>query len=293
MSLILKRQNLLEDGKTIFMSKILVVGGNGYIGSHMRRDCPDFLYIGREEFDLRNKEEILHYCKPLDISMCIILSSSISYEKQVNFNDEPFSTNLIGLNNLLDVLQESHPHVHIVYFSSMTVYSDNNASPVLESSDLNPLHTYGLSKVYAESLIKYYDFHSVIIRIPGIYGGSRKSGLIYNSIQKLKNNEEIIIDTSNLGYWETMHIDDMLDMFNTLLKTYTFTSKFEVFNISYGEKTDIIDMLHFMSDALHSKSKIYVEKKYKDLYLSNKKISSYTKKQTSFYDKLLDYIKEL
>lgn len=185
MSLILKRQNLLDDGKIIFMSKILVVGGNGYIGSHMYQYHPDFLYIGREEFDLRNKEEILHYCKPLYISMCIILSSSISYEKEVNFNDEPFSTNLIGLNNLLDVLQESHPDVHIVYFSSMTVYSDNNISPVLESSNLDPLHTYGLSKVYAESLIKYYDFHSVIIRIPGIYGGSRKSGLIYNS-QDLK-----------------------------------------------------------------------------------------------------------
>ena len=175
----------------------------------------------------------------------------------------------------------------------MTVYSDKNTSPVLESSELKPLHTYGLSKVYAESLIKYYDFRSLIIRIPGIYGGNRQSGLIYNTINKLKKDEAMEIDTENLGYWEIMHIDDMLYLFFALMQQYTFKSKFDIFNISYGEKTDIIETVHFIANELSSNSKICIEKKYQDLYLSNQKISIFSQPLFSFNSRLKKYIREV
>ncbi len=275
------------------MSKTLVVGGNGYIGSHMKQIFPDFIYSGRSEFDLTDKQQIKEYCQTIDIDTCIILSATISYERDVNFTDEPFATNLTGLNNLLSVLQKINQKIKIIYFSSMTVYADNNTSPVIESAELAPLHTYGLSKVYAETLIRFYNLNSVIIRIPGIYGGDRKSGLIYNVIQKMIQNEEVTIDTSNLGYWETLHIDDMLDMFSKFLSAYTFNRKFEIFNIAYGEKTDIIETLNFIALELQSNSDIKVEKYYKDLYLSNNKLLMIIKnKPIDYLARLKKYIEE-
>jgi len=275
------------------MSNTLVVGGKGYIGRHLKNIFPDFIYVGREEFDLKEKKQISVYCQTVDIDTCIILSATIGYEKHVDFLSEPFSTNVEGLNNLLDVLKEKNKEMKIIYFSSMTVYAQNNTSPVQESSNLAPLHSYGLSKVYAEALVKYYDLRSVIIRIPGIYGGDRQSGLIYNTVHKLKQGEAINIDTSTLGYWETLHIDDMLLMFSGFLDRYKFDDKFSVFNIAYGEKTDFISTIQFIKKQLKSNSIITVNRKYRDFYLSNAKVLTLTSKPMPFKERLEQYIGEL
>jgi UDP-N-acetylglucosamine 4-epimerase len=273
------------------MTKTLVIGGNGYIGRHMKIRFPNFIYVGRNEFDLNNKEQIHAFCKNLNIEKCIILSATISYEDEIDFNKEPFSTNLAGLNNLLSILKKLNEEMNIIYFSSMTVYDKNAISPVLESSALAPLHTYGLSKVYAESLVRYYAMKSVIIRIPGIYGGDRKSGLIYNTLQKLKNNENVTIDTTGLGYWETLHIDDMLDMFSSFLDSYRYSSEYEVFNIAYGEKTDMVETIHFLKDKLESKSIININAEYQKLYLSNRKVLQFSNLEKSYFERLELYIR--
>ncbi|CAA6799658.1 MAG: Unknown protein [uncultured Sulfurovum sp.] len=275
------------------MSRTLVVGGNGYIGSHLKKRFPNFVYVGRQEFDLLNKDEIVKYCKNIQINICIVLSATISYEENLNFLEEPFTTNITGLNNLLSTLKEEHKDIKIIYFSSMTVYGDENFLPVTEDAYLAPLHSYGLSKVYAESLVKYYNLKSVIIRIPGIYGGDRKSGLIYNVISKMMQDKEVSIETQNLGYWETLHIDDMLDMFSDFLDKYRYSEKYEVFNIAYGEKTDIVETVHFIAKQLESNSKVDVTKKYKDLYLSNDKILKFINPPMTYKDRLILYINEI
>ncbi len=274
------------------MNKTLVVGGTGYIGAHIKKKFPDFIYTGSAEFNLNAKEQISAYFQDIDIDICIILSATISYEKTVDLTSEPFTTNVMGLNNLLSVLKDKNKDIKIIYFSSMTVYADSNPHPVTENAYLAPFHTYGLSKVYAESLIKYYGLKSVIVRIPGIYGGDRKSGLIYNVIQKIKKNMPIDIDTSDLGYWETLHIDDMINMFSDFIEHYTYESKFEIFNIAYGEKTDFIETIYHILNQVKSNSKINVNKNYTDLYLSNVKILELVNKPMSYKDRLNLFICE-
>jgi len=271
------------------MSKTLVVGGNGYIGSHLKKKFSEFIYIGRKDFDLNDKNQILNFFDKINIDTCIILSAVISYDKFVDFDSEPFTTNLHGLNNLLSVLDN---RTKVIYFSSMTVYDENSISPVKEDSKLLPLHSYGLSKVYAEQLVKFYSFKYLIIRIPGIYGGDRTSGLIYNTIKKMKENKSIEIDTTNLGYWETMHIDDMIDMFSELIINYNYANKSNTFNICYGEKTDIIETINFIKHTLKSNSKIDVNKEYRNFYLSNHNILKYVSQPVKYYERLQSYIKE-
>ena len=273
--------------------KTLVVGGKGYIGSHLQSIFPHYIYTGRKDFDLNNKNEIEKFCENIDIDICLILSAKISYDKDINIFEEPFKTNVNGLNNLLITLNKKNRDMKIVYFSSMTVYDQDNISPVLETANLLPLHSYGLSKVYAEDLIKFYKFNSAIIRIPGVYGGSRKSGFIYNTIKKLQNNEDIDIDTEDLGYWETIYINDIIELLISFLSKYKFTDKCEIFNIAYGEKVDFIETVWFLKKQLNSNSTINISKKYKDIYLSNEKISKHIDIDVNYYDSLKIYLKSL
>ena len=134
---------------------------------NLQKRFPNFIYCDRSEFDLTSKQEIIDYLKEVQIDTCIILSASIGYHRSINF--------LLGLNNLLFVLSK---YTKIIYFSSMTVYDPSNVSPVNKEAKLKALHSYALSKIYAEKLIKCYSFKSLITRIPDIYGGDRKAGLI-------------------------------------------------------------------------------------------------------------------
>lgn len=272
------------------MNKILVVGSNGYIGRHLKKIIPNLFYATREDFDLKNIEEIKKFLGNKNFETCIILAASIGYDKEINFQSEPFNTNLEGLNNFLSVLDKK---IKVIYFSSMTVYDKKSKSPVIESSNLLPCHSYGLSKVYAEKLIEYYGFTSVIIRIPGVYGGDRKSGLIYNTIKNLQNNKNIIIDTKDLEYWETINIDDLLLMFKEFLNKYKFNSKYEFFNLSYGEEIDIIDTVYYLKKLLNSSSFIDIKKGYNKLFLSNKKILKIVNNPILYKDRLKLYIKEI
>lgn len=274
-------------------SKVLVVGGKGYIGSHLELIYPNYIYTNSGDFNLNQISEIEQFCKSINIDMCIILSAKISYEKDVNILEEPFKTNVHGLNNLLITLKKKNKNIKIIYFSSMTVYDAENTSPILETSNLLPLHSYGLSKVYAEQLIKFYKLKSVILRIPGVYGGNRKSGFIYNIVKKLKNNEDIDIDTESLGYWETIHIDDLIELLISFLLKYEFDDNCNIFNLAYGEKTDFIETVYFLKSQLNSNSFININKRYNDIYLSNKKISEYIPIDVNYYDSLKTYLKNI
>lgn len=270
---------------------VLVVGGKGYIGRHLQKAFPTFIYTNSHDFNLNHPKEIERFCHTLDpIDLCIILSANISYHPNLTIENEPFKTNVSGLNHLLKVLQTSHPNTKIIYFSSMTVYDSSNPSPVDENANRRPLHPYGLSKVFAEELIKFYRLESIIIRIPGVYGGDRESGFIYNTIQKLKDNQEIIFDTTDLGYWEGIYIDDLIAIFGKFLRKYTFNTRCDVFNLSYGEKTDFIDTIHFLKSQLHSTSQIHVEKHYNDLFLSNQKLVSYVDDTYNYFNSLIKYL---
>lgn len=274
------------------MSNVLVVGGKGYIGRHLKKKFPEYIYTNSSDFDLSNTQDITSFCNKIEIDTCIILSAKISYNQDLNMSEEPFTTNVNGLNNLLKVLNKKNNLIKIIYFSSMTVYNKGNTLPVTESSDLLPLHDYGLTKVYAEELVKFYNFNSVIIRIPGVYGGDRKSGFIYSTINNLKKNNPIEIDTQNIGYWETIHIDDLIYLFSTFLNKYNYLKDFDVFNISYGEKTDFIKTVDFIKNEIGSHSIININKDYVDYYLCNKKISNFVTPKVKYYDRLKQYIKE-
>ncbi|WP_458700353.1 NAD-dependent epimerase/dehydratase family protein [Sulfurospirillum sp. 1307] len=272
------------------MNNVLIIGGKGYIGQHMKKIFPNAIYTNSKDFDLTKKDEIKNFITNINIDFCIILSSKITFNKKISIDSEPFLTNVEGLNNLLATFTELRKYPKIIYFSSMTVYDKNAVSPVKETSVLKPIHDYGLSKVFAENIINFYNFNSVIIRIPGVFGGSRTDGFIYNTITKLIKNEYININTSNIGYWETIYIEDLIVLLKKFFEIYDFKRCFDIFNFSYGTKTDLIETAFFLKKELKSSSKIAIKKEYSDLYLSNEKLNKYIDININYFSSLKKYV---
>jgi UDP-glucose 4-epimerase len=160
----------------------------------------------------------------------------------------------------------------------MTVYGTDNPLPVKENGKLNPLSSYGLSKILAERIIEFYTggghCKCVSLRIPGVYGGDRRSGFIYNTIRKCLNQESVTINTTDLGYWECLRIDDLCHIIRQFLEHYSWEKNYEVFNIGYGKETDILACAQLIKELTNSRSEITVEEAggYVPLFLSNRKI---------------------
>jgi nucleoside-diphosphate-sugar epimerase len=138
-----------------------------------------------------------------------------------------------------------------------------------------------LSKVLAEEITDFYCVRNkvsgLILRIPGIYGGNRKSGFIFSTLTKLYSNEDININTNVLGYWETIHVSDLSNLIINLINKYSWPNGCEVINISYGEETDIYETAKILKERINSKSEIILLDPidYVRFYLSNYKLKQF------------------
>jgi nucleoside-diphosphate-sugar epimerase len=231
----------------------------------------------------------------------LILAASLDGIGTSILNDDCFSLNCNSYRKFLNYLVEINYSKHIVYVSSMTVYSVNNSLPVEENgtTDLPP-NAYGLSKSIAELLTMYYcqnnNFKGLIIRVPGLFGGYRKSGFIFNAITKISRGEDLHINTDGLKYWECLSVKDASLMIDNLLKSHVWEKSFEIYNIGYGIETDIVDVANLIKKYLNSKSQISFKepKGYIPFFLSNKKYLSITgNNKYNFEKSLIEYIKSI
>lgn len=157
------------------MSKILIVGGAGYIGSHNVKlfldrgyevVVVDNLNTGHIEsldnratfyrVDIRNKQELLDVFnkeKPDGVVHFAALSLvGVSMKEPLEY----FSNNVYGMQILLEVMKQTGVN-KIVFSSSAATYGDHKEMPLTENSPTNPTNPYGETKLMMEKMMKWCD----------------------------------------------------------------------------------------------------------------------------------------
>ena len=153
---------------------IFIIGGAGYIGSHMVKYASqagydvvtldnlstghkDAVKYGKFEFcDLANVEKLEYlfkkYC-PLAVvhfgGISIVSDSVIDPSKY-------FSNNVIGSINLLNAMVNNGCK-KIIFSSSASVYGSPEYIPIDENHPTNPMNPYGKSKLIVEKILEDYD----------------------------------------------------------------------------------------------------------------------------------------
>ena len=95
----------------------------------------------------------------------------------------------------------------LIFILSMTVYGEELDRPVVEEDAGVPTPIYGYGKWQNEQLLKATAHSSLSIRIPGLFGESRKSGLIYNFMHGVKYAHDFSLPEFPV-LWAAMHVDD-------------------------------------------------------------------------------------
>ena len=207
-----------------------------------------------------------------------------------------YETNVEGTKNIMKLAPLGST---VIYVSSMTVYSKDNSLPVIEDALCVPPHFYGFTKLLGEQVVRYYgdcrNVNYLILRLPGLYGGDRKDGYIYNTIVKAFKSKDVIIKTDGLVYWQAISVDEVDRALVLVFKNIQSNKMKNTFNICHNEDTDFISTAQYIVNELNSTSKVFVEQPigYVKFPLSNKKMTE-TFGQIpviSYYESLKKYIK--
>jgi nucleoside-diphosphate-sugar epimerase len=107
------------------------------------------------------------------------------------------------LENLLDSSE-----CPVVFVSSMTVYGAAREQPVVESDAGDPVSAYGRGKWQAELRLQADGRPALAVRVPGLFGPARRSGLVHNVVSALKHRQPDPQLPGAPVLWAAMHVED-------------------------------------------------------------------------------------
>ncbi|MGG5343537.1 UDP-glucose 4-epimerase GalE [Enterococcus sp. AZ192] len=178
---------------------ILVVGGAGYIGSHVVKQLADTenqivvldnLQTGHEKAvtkpaifihgDVRDKSLLRKLFAEYSFDVVFHFAANSSVEESMKDPLLYFNNNVSGLITLLEVMNEFAVKM-IIFSSTAAVYGDTSESVITESSEITPKNPYGESKYMMEKIIQWchtaYGINYVVLRYFNV-AGADLTGLI-------------------------------------------------------------------------------------------------------------------
>ncbi len=247
-----------------------MTGGTGFIGAHLRRrlllEGHEVHVLSRssslgDELGLAGKKSAAHLLSGdlLDANDVRNLVERIQPDAVVHLasrrpmqgtDDDArlmFRTNALATYDLLDACAHLPGPCAVVFASAMSVYNYEAPRylPVDECHPTEPFDTYGLSKVLAEQCCEYVTARSsslscIILRISGVYGPGKHSGLVYNCLNSVATGTSVRISRSDVRR-DFVYVSDVIDAIMRALAT-PIHHRTAIYNIGGGRSSSLIDV---------------------------------------------------
>lgn len=238
-------------------SKIVISGANGAVGELLFNKFKQDNY-SVEKLDLEK----------LDTNYDFFIHLAANTK-----NENIVESNIIYLQKCIEYCKKTNIK-KFIFFSSVSVYGNINMMNVSEKSNYGHENTtYGLSKLFGESLLKEEDFDVLVLRLPAVLTRNTKNTFLYKLYERLMNNEDIVITNGNKLFNNFIDIDSLY----SFLISYKFEIKYDLFILAVEQNNTLLEIVELLKMMLNSQSNIISSDKENNFFnLDNKKGISYS-----------------
>jgi nucleoside-diphosphate-sugar epimerase len=156
------------------MNKVLLTGGEGFIGKHIQKMIPNcYSYDLVNGDDIRDMYKLDVLCSNERFDTCINLSDRAGVKWGEEYPEEFYSTNVLGLTNVVKVCRKYD--IRLIHFSSSSVFKKQDR-PLKEDDIKEPVSIYGMTKLMGELIIRQWSLNWTIIRPFTVLGGRGRKG---------------------------------------------------------------------------------------------------------------------
>lgn len=254
--------------------KCLILGGGGFLGSHLSdallaegyavriferpnlkkyRDFSDDEDIEWVEGDFANQENI---CQA--VRGCEIIYHLVSTTLPKTSNENPvydIESNVVNSVYLAAQAMEAKVRKIIFISSGGTVYGIPEEAPIKENHPTNPICSYGISKLTIEKYLQlYYRLYGLdycVLRLSNPYGERQRpttdQGAVGVFSYKALKNETIEIWGDGNIVRDYVYVGDVVDAF---IKAINVETQFRLFNIGSGQKHTLNEILDELENLL-------------------------------------------
>ena len=232
-----------------FVSKIILTGSTGFIGSHLKKHFLSHQIQVQEIFrdfsDLQMHQVFTDFKPDLVIHLAGYYSSEHSLDDLYKIID----ANILFSSRVLDAMSKSDCRC---FLNTGSMWQNQNGAPV---------NLYAASKSAFEEILSYYvrqkNINVLTLKLADTYGpGDERKKIIPLLLKSLKTKNKIALTPGDQRS-EWIYIDDILNAFllaaNMLKSQYSDKSQINSYTLCSGQQFSIKEIVHLIEKISHGK----------------------------------------
>lgn len=267
------KENTASDSKPS-AERIVVLGGLGFMGSHICRELSargysvrifDKLYASRQmvadfectveviEGDITRVDDVLNALGDANVLIHLIHTTVPGSSMKNPAYD--VATNVISSVNWLQRLGETRIRRILYVSSGGTVYGIPQTKLISENHPTNPVSSYGITKLTIEKYVAMYasmfGLEYCLIRPSNVYGAGQRlnigQGVIGVLADRALRGLRLELWGSGYSLRDYLHVDDMTEAVMALL---AYDGPHRIFNVSSGKGHSVLDIVAILARIL-------------------------------------------
>ena len=231
---------------------VLIIGKNSYVGEclcqHFSAQGAAVVAVGSSDCNFLDAPSVHKLFKSLGGKPFAIIFLAV-VNKDVDNSYSAFLDNVQMTWNLVSAARDANVE-SIVYFSSVDVYGRAPKLPMSETTSLDPDTWYGLSKSTGEWIVREElgsKFPTCLLRIPGIFGRSRKDrSVIGRLIATIRKERKAYIHGDGKLLRDYVFAPDLCEVVERLVTRKASGT----FNVATGTSVSLLQILEAIREAL-------------------------------------------
>lgn len=262
------------------MSKILITGGAGFIGSNLvehflgknhqvvvldnfatghrhniaqHADHPNFTLI---EGDIRNNEDCQKAVEGVDYVLHQAALGSVP--RSIKDPQTSNEVNVTGFLNMLVAARDAGVK-RFIYAASSSTYGDSASLPKVEDVIGKPLSPYAITKyvneLYADIFSKTYGLETIGLRYFNVFGRRQDPNGAYAAViplfvKKFMNHESPVINGAGDYSRDFTYVDNVIQMNERAMTTANPDAINTVYNTAVGDRTTLNQLVGYLKEFL-------------------------------------------